>query len=222
MILCLWGHPDTAFLLMLLSAVCDFSDGLAARLLDARSDLGRELDSLSDEICFGLLPSVMMVQLMRNGGNALWLCMLPLILAVFSALRLGRFNLDERQHESFIGLPTPAAAMICGSMAWFVTRHPESLLAQWASRPVFLPAVAILLSSLLVCRIPMFAMKLGTGHEADFLTKAKRTAFLTIAAIEAVLVVCLRRDWSLIVLLVFLTYIVLNLLFAVFPSTRRP
>ena len=105
------GRLELGFELMILAAVFDFCDGLAARLLKAYSEIGKELDSLADDVSFGVLPAVMLYQI--SGTDILILKYLPLVLAAFSALRLAKFNLDERQHDSFIGLPTPAAAMIC-------------------------------------------------------------------------------------------------------------
>mgnify|MGYP002513918295 CR=1 FL=1 len=102
---------------MLAAAVCDFCDGLAARLLGAYSNVGKELDSLADMITFGLLPSIMMYKTMEEFHPGQWYSYIPLIIVVFSALRLAKFNIDERQSENFIGLATPACAMICGSFA---------------------------------------------------------------------------------------------------------
>ena len=111
------GSLDTAFILMLAAAVCDFCDGLAARLLKAYSELGKQLDSLADMVSFGVLPSLMMYSLMVQAQGDSWICYVPLLIAVFSALRLAKFNIDERQSDSFIGLATPACAIICGSFA---------------------------------------------------------------------------------------------------------
>ena len=155
------GRLDAAFVLMLLAALFDFCDGLAARLLHAYSDIGKELDSLCDVVSFGVLPSVMLFSLW---GRPLWpLGFLPLLLAVFSALRLAKFNLDERQHDGFIGLPTPAAAMICGALAHCAATTPGGFLATLAASSWFIPALALCLSALLVCEVPMFAVKLGGG-----------------------------------------------------------
>ena len=107
------GNFETAFLLMLAAAVCDFCDGLSARLLNAYSDVGKELDSLADMVSFGLLPSLMLHRLMATIGSESFLSYIPLIIAVLSALRLAKFNVDERQTDNFIGLATPACAMIC-------------------------------------------------------------------------------------------------------------
>ena len=120
-------RPDIAFYLMLAAAVFDFSDGFAARALKAYSDLGKELDSLCDLVSFGVLPAVMLHRQMLSSGNSGWLCWIPLLLAVFSALRLAKFNVDERQHASFIGLPTPAAAMLCAAFCHYVYMNARAL-----------------------------------------------------------------------------------------------
>ncbi len=204
------GRTDIAFLLMLAGAAFDFCDGLAARALNAYSEIGKELDSLADMVSFGVLPSLMLYATMPDGG--VWRY-IPLVLAVFSALRLAKFNIDERQHDSFIGLATPAAAMICGSLAYFVAVRPESGLAALCQTVWFIPAMAVMLSLLLVSEIPMFAMKFGKGKKADTLTSIKRTAFFSIAAIIAVTVAVTGLNWSIIVFATFITYIAINLAF---------
>lgn len=216
-IVCLQGRPDQAFLLMLAAAACDFCDGLAARLLHAYSDIGKELDSLADVVSFGVLPALILHQLMSFQVRG-WITFLPLILAVFSALRLAKFNVDERQHDQFIGLPTPASALICGSLAYYVYNEPFTVLAEWCGTVWFIPAVAVILSILLVCGLPMFSMKFG--KETDTLTKMKRTSMLAIAAIIAVMAAVLRFNWSIIFLMVFVAYILMNIVFHLFKATR--
>ena len=136
---------DWAFYLMLFGAVCDFCDGLTARLLKAYSPLGKELDSLADLVTFGVLPSLMLHEMMRvcTFGNSIW-CYVPLLIAVFSGLRLAKFNIDERQHSSFLGLPTPACAMICGSLCYFIAHDMQTFLATWASGFVFIPLLSVI------------------------------------------------------------------------------
>ncbi|MGN1226744.1 MAG: CDP-alcohol phosphatidyltransferase family protein, partial [Candidatus Cryptobacteroides sp.] len=98
-------HPEWAFYCMLAAAVFDFCDGFAARLLNAYSPMGKELDSLCDVVSFGVLPSVMMYNNMKVfawGAEKFW-AFLPLLLSIGVALRLAKFNVDERQHESFLG-----------------------------------------------------------------------------------------------------------------------
>lgn len=206
------GRPDIAFPLMLAAAVFDFCDGLAARLLHAYSDIGKELDSLADMVSFGVLPSLMLYKA-KDGVTPAWIAFIPLFLAAMSALRLAKFNIDERQSLNFIGLPTPSAAMICGSLAYFISRTPDGILAGWARGPIFIPLVAIVLGLLLVSEIPMFGMKIKKGNT---LLDIKRTAFFSIAAICLVITAVLRLDWSFAVLLIFSVYILENCIFALF------
>lgn len=206
------GRPDTAFLLMLAAAGFDFCDGLAARALGAYSDIGKELDSLSDVVSFGVLPALLLHNTMISlGCDGLW-TWIPLVLAVFSALRLAKFNVDPRQHESFIGLATPPSAMICGSLCSFIYSSPGSSVAVFCAHCWVLPVLALALSALLVCEIPMFAMKFGKGtSKAEAAVVRKRVIFLAAAAAGLILVLALGLNWTLAVLLAFAAYILINL-----------
>lgn len=212
------GRPDIGFLLMIGGAVFDFFDGLAARLLKASSGIGKELDSLADIVSFGVLPSVMLFGL--GGSSVTVLKYIPLVLAVFSALRLAKFNLDERQHEGFIGLPTPAAAMICGSLAYYVNNVPGSCLASWCNGPVFVPVLAIVLCALLVCELPMFSMKFGGGNKAGRTDNIKRLIFIAVAIISVIAVAVTGTNWSVAVFAAFIGYIVINLVFALIRTAE--
>ena len=209
------AHFDWAFYLMLAGAVFDFFDGLTARALKAYSPMGKELDSLADMVTFGVLPSVMLYELMRvcTFSNSFW-CYVPLVIAVFSGLRLAKFNIDDRQHTSFLGLPTPACAMVCGSLCYFVAHDMQTFLATWASGFVFIPLLSVVLAALLVCELPMFSMKFS--REDGPLVKRKRIIFGINALLVVAIVVSLRLNWSLAVLLIFLVYILMNLAFALF------
>ena len=209
------GRLDIAFPLMLAAAVFDFCDGLSARLLGAYSEIGKELDSLADVVSFGVLPSIMLFKTMvLHNGPSFW-CLLPLLLAAFSALRLAKFNLDTRQTTSFIGLPTPSAAMICGSYAYYVQVTEEmTWLTRLAENNWFIPVLAIGLSLLLISEIPMFGMKFGKGHKADALENIQRIGFLSLIALITIIVVVTRNNWSLIVFSSFIMYIIMNILFA--------
>lgn len=208
----LQGRPDVAFLLMLAASVFDFCDGLAARILHAYSPMGKELDSISDMVSFGVLPSVILYETMVLGGNNAVVALIPLILAVFSALRLAKFNVDERQGTDFIGVATPTSAIICGSLGYYVYSAPGSILASWCAGPWFLPVLALVLSALLVSEIPMFGMKVAPGHK---LLDAKRIVFLALSLVAIILVIVLHLNWSLAILAVFLIYIIENLILAV-------
>ena len=205
----LQGRPDYAFICMLAAAVFDFCDGLAARMLNAYSPMGKELDSLADMVSFGVLPAVTLIGTMQLKGADSWTEVIPLFLAVMSALRLAKFNVDERQSTDFIGVATPTAAMICGSLCYF-SLHSAAL-DSLAGTPWFLPAVAVVLGLLLVSEIPMFGMKVAKGHK---LMDAKRIVFLCLAAAAILFVVIAGCNWSLAVLLIFTLYVLENLLLA--------
>lgn len=208
------GRLDLAFCLMLLAAFFDFCDGLAARLLHVSSEVGKELDSLSDVVSFGVLPALMLRETMVLSGMTCWLSWVPLVLAAFSALRLARFNVDDRQGSSFLGLPTPASAIIAGSLCCLVTVDPDFALSAWIRSTCWaLPAVAVALSLLLVCEMPMFAMKVKKGSA---ILDMKRTSFLTLCALSLLLTLLLGAHWSLFPLLSFVFYILLNAIFAAF------
>ena len=211
----LQGRPDYAFILMLIAAVCDFCDGLAARMLNAYSPMGKVLDSLADMVSFGVLPTAILIGTMQKMGVDSWTEVIPVFLAVMSALRLAKFNVDERQGTDFIGIATPTAALVSGSLCYFVNKHPESFLAEWAGTQWFLPALAVVLGLLLVSEIPMFGMKVAKGHK---LLDAKRIVFLCLAVASILFVAIAGLNWSLAVLLVFCIYIVENLVVAVFPK----
>lgn len=206
---------DYAFYCMLAAAVFDFLDGTAARLLDAYSDLGRELDSLCDAVSFGVLPGLMLSRLMQiYRFDSGWICYLPLVLAVFSVLRLAKFNVDPRQSDGFLGLPTPASALLCGALCCYCCYAPAGFLSTWASGPVFIPLLTALLCALLVCEIPMFSFKFHRG-DGRTLTVKRLTLVLFLLA---VLVYCIAagHHWSLAVALGFVFYILNNLVYALF------
>ena len=206
------GRLDAAFCLMLAAAVCDFLDGFSARLLKAYSDIGKELDSLSDMVSFGVLPSLMMYSLVNQMNPGSWLRFAPLAVAVFSGLRLAKFNVDERQTESFIGLATPSCAILCGSLAYYVTKCPQSTLAAWAGLKWSIPVISVILSALLVSEIPMFSMKFKKGADGKVKIGTERMVFAAFALIEIVMTGILKQDWSFAIILIFMTYILMNLL----------
>lgn len=206
----LQGNINIAFCLMLAAAVFDFCDGLSARLLNAYSDLGKQLDSLADMVSFGILPSIMLYKLMLIAyGDCIW-SYIPLVIAVFSALRLAKFNIDERQSENFIGLATPACAMICGSFAYYATNDTSSILYAWASTRFFVPVASLILSALLISEIPMFSMKFKKKMIAGTPIHKQRVSFAAIIFVSIILTILLGLNWSFIVLLTFVSYIVMN------------
>lgn len=210
------GNLEIAFILMLAAAVFDFCDGFAARALNAYSDLGRELDSLCDLVSFGVLPSVMLYKLMCICSfSESWYCWIPLVITVFSALRLAKFNVDERQHENFLGLPTPACAILCGALCDFVAHSPAGFLADWCAGPVFIPVLSVVLSALLVCEIPMFSMKIKFGKGLDVMAQ-KRLLFCALVLAVALVAILLHLHWSFVPLVSFVLYILKNIVYKVF------
>lgn len=205
-------HIELAFPLMLAAAVFDFCDGLAARALGAYSDLGKELDSLADMVSFGVLPSIMLYKVSPAGH---WTAFIPLFIALMSGLRLAKFNIDDSQSTNFKGLATPACAMICGSLAYWINADSASFVAIWASGHIFIPVLSVCLGLLLVSPVPMFSMKFKKGQK-DHSLMIKRTAFLTVAVLAIIVVVVLRANWAAAVTLVFICYILVNCVFAAF------
>ncbi|MBQ7222048.1 MAG: CDP-diacylglycerol--serine O-phosphatidyltransferase [Bacteroidales bacterium] len=164
-ILTLWGYFYQAFLFIIAAAVFDFCDGAAARLLGSYSDIGKELDSLSDVISFGLAPSLMFFTWYYkiNSDYPSVLAFVALLLAPFSALRLAKFNVDERQSTDFLGVPTPVIAMIVSSMVSYAhichIREVDSLVTELLCSTWFIPVCSVLFSILLIAEIPMFSLK---------------------------------------------------------------
>ena len=209
------GALNIAFFLMLAAAVCDFLDGFAARLFKAYSPMGKELDSLADLISFGLLPSLMLHRRLVEGGMTGFVTYIPLIICVFSALRLAKFNVDDRQSENFLGLPTPACAMWCGSLI-YAADHGVMSMANTLHDTYLIPIASVVLALLLVSEIPMFSFKIKKGSESNRI----RFCFLAIVALFAIATLVLKINWSYIILLTFTAYIVLNLLNALFTLKK--
>ena len=154
-IMALRGTFEQAAIFILIAAVCDFLDGLSARLLHAYSDMGKELDSLSDLISFGLAPGLMVYALLNDYlllpyGNLEYLAYIALLIPVAGGIRLAKFNVDDRQTTSFIGLPIPANARVWIGVCFADTRD-------W--HPVIILALIVLFSYLMVSNLPMFSLK---------------------------------------------------------------
>ena len=205
------GALDIAFYLMLAAAICDFLDGFAARMLKAYSAMGKELDSLADLISFGLLPSLMLHRRLVEGGVTGFLSYVPLIIVIFSALRLAKFNVDNRQSENFLGLPTPACAMWCGSLV-YAADHGVMSMAGLLHGQYMIPIASAVLAFLLVSEIPMFSFKFKKGSEYNRI----RFYFIGIVAVFAIATLILKINWSYIILISFTAYILMNILTALF------
>ncbi len=135
----------------------DFLDGFAARTLKISSPIGKELDSLADMVSFGVLPSIVMFQMMDIISSSNFIPYTAFSLAVFSALRLAKFNIDENQKDTFIGLPTPANALAITSLVYL--KGPWNI---FISNDLFLVIITFTFSFLLVAPWELFALKFKT------------------------------------------------------------
>ncbi|MGX5687891.1 CDP-alcohol phosphatidyltransferase family protein [Arcticibacter tournemirensis] len=147
---------------IIIAALFDFADGLIARALSVYSILGKELDSLADVISFGLLPSVIVYQLFlaapQLGELSIYLNYSAFMITIFSALRLAKFNIDARQTDHFIGLPTPANALLVASLPMIIS-EAGSFWSSYILNPYFLFIFSIGMGFLLVMEVPLISLK---------------------------------------------------------------
>lgn len=218
-----------ALLFVLLAAMFDFLDGLAARSLKAYSPIGKDLDSLADMVSFGVAPAFVGLGFMSKVltayfGDTYWIArFIPLLIAVFSALRLAKFNNDKRQTENFRGLATPACALLYISLVAILRKSLLSRELEWmrdgAQNPAFdwiywLPAIVVpVLCWLLVSEIPMFSMKFRNLSWPD---NRDRFIFLLIVAVEIAMALIGGYSFPALLVAVITTYIIINCLMAVF------
>ncbi len=156
------GDFALSFIFVVASAVCDFLDGFTARLLRQYSDIGVQLDSLADMVSFGFAPAAAMYAFACQSPVffempecvAQGLVYVPFIMAAFSALRLAKFNIDDSQHQTFEGLPTPANALFCLSFIFAVVNENKEMSVEWIA------LISVVMAALLVSPIRMFSFKL--------------------------------------------------------------
>ena len=174
----LHGAYVMGFWLVLAGVVADFADGLVARLLNVSSEMGKELDSLADMVTFGVVPGVIYYSLLSRTfdtqvmHNIHYIAVVGFLVTAFSCLRLAKFNLDTRQADGFIGLPTPSSTMFAvGLMLMYV--FDTFGLRNWIIHPAFLFTCIAAFSYLLVAEIPMFSLKFKAftwkGNEIKFI-----------------------------------------------------
>jgi CDP-diacylglycerol---serine O-phosphatidyltransferase len=212
------GNPGWAAICIFIAAVFDFLDGFAARMLKAYSNIGKELDSLADVVSFGLAPGMIMFSLMKialfgeniplhaiQGGPADWLFLsAALLIPLFSAYRLAKFNVDTRQTINFLGLPTPANAILWGAFGLMTAFSGNEDLLKALFTPGNLSVTALITSLLLISEIPMFSLKF-TG--LDFRQNWFRYIFL--AASAGLILV----NWVMAPALIIFLYIFLSVFF---------
>lgn len=186
-----------------IAGVFDFFDGFVARALKAYSELGKQLDSLADMISFGIAPGMIMFELISISNNhlspfipaytlifrgvSMGIPLIALLIPIFSAIRLAKFNIDARQSNSFIGLPTPANAIVIASLPFIVYKgitsidftpvaennfllkfvEGDSIHKPEILNPIYLTAITIIFSFLLVAPLPLFALKFKNFSWAD-------------------------------------------------------
>ena len=192
------GREIPAAYFVWLAGIFDFFDGFAARMLKVTSSIGKELDSLADVVSFGILPALVMYKMISTSSDSSALPYIRFTIAVFSALRLAIFNVDETQRDSFRGLNTPANTI-------FITSLPllYNQVGRWLYEPAVLVAITLLFSLLLVSRIEFFAFKFKSFRWED---NKLRFTFLLLAVL---LLISLQY---LAVPIVILLYIVFSLL----------
>lgn len=172
------------------AGIFDFLDGFVARLLNQSSPIGKELDSLADVVTFGALPAFLIFRFIEQTAtdSSAWSAYLAFTLAIFSALRLAKFNIDTRQSESFIGVPTPANALLVASLPFILKYNPEFEFI--ILNEAVLLVYTFVMSFLLVSEIPLFALKFKTfgwkGNEIQTIFLAMSVVLLFLAKFAAV------------------------------------
>jgi CDP-diacylglycerol--serine O-phosphatidyltransferase len=198
--LCLiYGRLDWVIGLVALGALADLLDGLVARLLRVHSELGKQLDSLADMVSFGLVPGMILYGLLAAAWQGQWPIDLEIralpafILTLAAALRLGKFNLDTRQSEGFLGLPTPACTLFMIGLLYLYQVQDNRL--AFLFHPFTLYLLVLLFAGLMLTEIPMFSFKFKSwgwaGNEIRIIFAAMATALLLIWQLAALALVVL-------------------------------
>lgn len=160
------GYVTAAGIMIFVAAIFDFFDGFAARLLKAYSAIGAELDSLSDVVSFGVAPSFIIYHYLQSTPVTVSISSFNVIpfaaflLAIFAELRLAKFNVDDRQTTSFIGLPTPAMGLFVASLPFTLQNENLAFMGGLMTNIYFLLSVVAIFSYLMVSEIPFFSLKI--------------------------------------------------------------
>ncbi len=210
------GELIWASYMIFVAAILDFFDGLAARLLNAYSDLGKELDSLADLVSFGLAPSfivmheitdamglTMQFSLQSISSFHLILLVLPILLVVATAFRLARFNNDTAQEEKFSGLPSPASGLFFASLPLVRIYLEEFHSTSFLNNPAFIAALALIFSYLLVSNVPMFSLKIKNIRDKNNIP----SYVLGIISLVLLLLFSLKAIFVIVILYIFMSLI---------------
>ena len=172
------GEIKLSAAMIFIAAIFDFFDGFLARILNAKSEIGVQLDSLADMISFGVAPAFVLFHtyLMPEVGLSEdnYLPFIAFMIPLFSALRLAKFNIDENQTSSFIGMPTPAVALLLASFPILILvclTENKGLYYDLVTNPFVLAGIAVVSSLLMVSPLPMFAMKFSSISWAENQTR---------------------------------------------------
>jgi CDP-diacylglycerol--serine O-phosphatidyltransferase len=177
------GDPVTACWLILAGMVFDFFDGFASRLLNAYSDMGRELDSLADVVSFGAAPGLIVYTILAKSMNLeaggtftavhLMVIAVSALIPVCAGLRLAKFNIDTTQSDTFRGMPTPAAALAVVTLVLSANYSDSGFIGSFIASPVSMLVFSLAVSVLMITRIPLLSLKFHSfslkGNEGRFL-----------------------------------------------------
>lgn len=211
------GDFEASAILIIFGLLFDFSDGFVARLLHVKSELGKELDSMADMVSFGVFPGAVMYTLMRDticAGQCTGLIsseyfpFLGFLITVFSGYRLAKFNIDTRQTDTFIGVPTPITALLVLSLLFI--RAEDSWISQWLFTPKALLVTTVVLSYLLNAEFELLSLKFGNRNLLPF------QIVLIIVGISAIIVF----HWTGVPIL-FLSYLLLSVLKTVLIKNHK-
>jgi CDP-diacylglycerol--serine O-phosphatidyltransferase len=207
-----YGQYILAFWLLVSAIAADYADGLVARLLGVSSEMGKELDSLADMVSFGVVPgaiyySLLTVALGVDQSEGLqYVGLIGFLVTLFSCLRLAKFNLDTRQSEGFIGLPTPSSTIFTLGIMLIYELNTFGW-GQYVIQPAFLLACILALSYLLIAEIPMFSLKFKS-----FAWKGNEIRFIFAGIAVLLLVLAREAAFSIVILLYVLFSIFSHLL----------
>lgn len=204
-IACTKGDLVTASYMIWLAAIFDFFDGFSARLLKVSSPIGKELDSLADMVTFGVLPSFILFSLLDNISTG-YLPYISFSVALFSALRLAKFNVDTRQSHGFIGIPTPATAFFVSGLVFWPS---DSI---FLSSPLSIIIISVSLSLLMVAPFPMLALKFK-----DYSLRNNISRYLVVIVSVALIITMGKISFPIIISF----YVALSLIVAVLDKRKH-
>jgi len=214
---CIYAYEDTlhiAALFICLGIFFDFFDGMAARLLDVASPIGKELDSLADVVTSGVAPGMIFYVILAQLSDIIWLKFSALLIPLFAAYRLAKFNLDTRQSHSFLGLPVPANALILVGIVLHY-RLPYTNYSLFSdgyhnTLAIILIAVSLITDILMVSELPMFSLKFNFK---DMSWKTNAVQYLFLLVCVAIVAICFATHiFWLSISFIILWYILLSII----------